>query len=169
MTVTLRDATIVDLDAIVHIFLACWRENYLSVLPPSKIAAMTDERARALWQRVLSDNVGDIVVAERTTETGTEILGLTRFAVADGHAGVYSLYVSPDAQGLGVGARLLTSASERLAALGASEATLWVFAANAPSIGFYRKLGWLPDGEERTQVEFGERELRLTRNLRGTS
>ncbi|MEX1077971.1 MAG: GNAT family N-acetyltransferase [Homoserinimonas sp.] len=166
MTVELRNASIADLDGIVRVFLACWRESYRGVLPVPAIEAMSDERARALWQRVLGSEIGEVLVAERTG-TGTELLGLTRFAASGDRGDVHSLYVSPEAQGLGVGRRLLGAARDRLVSLGATDARLWVFANNAASLGFYRAQGWLPDGGERTQEEFGERELRLATRLDG--
>ena len=96
---------------------------------------------------------------------GGVVLGVTRFAV-DGPTGiVYSLYVSPSARGLGLGRRLLDGATADLAAVQATSATLWVFAENAPSIGFYRACGWLPDGVTRVQEEFGEPEIQLRKAL----
>ena len=176
MAVELRAATRDDRDAIVAVFLACWRQSYAGILPEAAITAMTDERAAALWSRVLAAPAGTVLVAERA---GT-VLGVTRFARAtgglagDADAGdrvgegvVHSLYVSPDAQGLGVGSRLLDAAFESLRADGARSVALWVFAANAPSIAFYEARGWRPDGQTRTQDEFGEPELRLRREIEG--
>jgi ribosomal protein S18 acetylase RimI-like enzyme len=162
VTVELRNASMADLDGIVRVFLACWRESYRGVLPVPAIEAMSDERARALWERVLGSDEGEVVVA-----SDDDLLGVTRFAFSGDHGDVHSLYVSPEAQGLGVGSRLLGAASDRLAALGATDAALWVFANNAASLEFYRRQGWLPDGQERTQDEFGERELRLAKRLDG--
>lgn len=162
MTVELRTASMADLDGIVRVFLACWRESYRGVLPVPAIEAMSDERARALWQRVLGSETGEVVVASQD-----EILGVTRFAASGNRGDVHSLYVSPDAQGLGVGSRLLRIATERLATQGVTDAALWVFANNVASLEFYRRQGWLPDGSERTQDEFGERELRLAKRLDG--
>ncbi|HET6671874.1 MAG TPA: GNAT family N-acetyltransferase [Agromyces sp.] len=159
MAIVLRTATRDDRDAIVTVFLACWRQSYAGILPESAITAMTDERASALWSRVLAEAAGAVLVAERD---GT-VLGVTRFA----DAVVHSLYVSPDAQGLGVGTRLLDAAVESLRAGGARSVALWVFAANAPSIAFYEARGWQPDGQTRTQDEFGELELRLRRDAGG--
>ena len=93
------------------------------------------------------------------------VLGVTRYAL-DGSTGfVHSLYVSPDARGLGLGRRLLDRAAADLAAAQATSASLWVFADNAPSIGFYAACGWLPDGVIRVQDEFGEPELQLRKAL----
>lgn len=165
MPVTLRPATSDDRDAIVAVFLACWRESYVGVLPPAAIEAMTDARARALWRRVLASTEGTVLVAE----SEGVVQGVTRFAAeSEGDGGaVHSLYVSPKARGLGLGTQLLDTAYERLRASGARSVALWVFEANAASIAFYRGRGWLPDGGVRTQEEFGEPELRLRRGGEG--
>lgn len=164
MQTTLRTATSDDRDGIVDVFLACWRESYAGILPAAAIESMSDDRARALWERVLASPHGTVLVAEHDGR----VLGVTRFAEetdADGRptGAVHSLYVSPEARGLGLGSLLLGTAYDTLRAGGASSAALWVFAANAPSIRFYRGRGWLPDGATRTQEEFGEPELRLRR------
>ncbi|MGW9629597.1 N-acetyltransferase family protein [Agromyces sp. NPDC055520] len=167
MTATLRPATSDDHGAIVAVFLACWRESYVGVLPAAAIEAMTDARAQSLWRRVLASTEGTVLVAEHDGR----VLGVTRFAPGQqGEDGaVHSLYVSPDARGLGLGTRLLDAAYESLSDGGAESVALWVFAANAPSIAFYESRGWLPDGGARTQAEFGEPELRLRRGGRGAA
>lgn len=160
MAVQLRPATLDDRDAIVEVFLACWRLSYRGVLPQTAIDEMTDERAGALWTRVLASPTGTVLVAERDRT----VLGITRFETAGDTGAVHSLYVSPDARGLGLGSLLLTTADERLRDAGAQATTLWVFAANAPSIAFYGARGWSADGQTRTQDEFGVPELRLRRS-----
>lgn len=162
MTVVVRAATGEDRDAVVAVFLACWRESYSGILPEPVVAAMTDERATTLWTRVLAAT-GRVLVAERD---GT-VLGVTRFDSEEGV--VHSLYVAPAEQGLGVGTRLLDTAFETMRSHGAASASLWVFAANGPSLAFYRSRGWLPDGRTRTQEEFGQPELRLSRRAEGAS
>lgn len=164
MSLQVRPATPDDLSGVLEVFLACWRESYRGVLTDTAIDAMTDERAAALWQRVLADAVGVVLVAERDGA----IVGITRYAAtSDGDdrvdGAVHSLYVSPRAHGGGIGGALLARATAGLHEAGAEAATLWVFAANAPSIGFYEAKGWHPDGATRTQSEFGEPEQRMRR------
>lgn len=167
MPITYRAATSEDIDGIARVFLSCWRGSYAAVLPRRLVEAMTDEEATTLWTRALGEaRRGDVIVAESTEAAGPAILGVTRFALGgDGEGAVHSLYVSPLAQGQGVGSRLLTAAADALAAAGATTAHLWVFASNAPSIAFYRRQGWLPDGDARVQEAFGEPEIRLVRVL----
>ncbi|SFN45476.1 GNAT family N-acetyltransferase [Mycetocola miduiensis] len=165
MPIQLRPATTADVDAVVAVFLACWRESYRGVLPDSTIDAMSDEKAQQLWERVMGSGEGEVLVAE---SAGT-VLGVTRLAANGAEGVVHSLYVAPDSQGQGLGQLLLSAAASRLADLGARNASLWVFAANAPSLAFYRRHGWEPDGTQRTQEQFGELELRVVRRLAGAS
>lgn len=181
MNLEVRRATPDDLSGVLDVFLGCWRESYRGVLPASAIDAMTDERAEALWRRVLADTTGVVLVAVDVAvdapvdapvdaaEGDGRVVGITRYAVGTGsdagavEGAVHSLYVSPRAHGAGVGTLLLSRATDELRAAGAAAATLWVFAANAPSIGFYESRGWRPDGATRTQADFGEPEQRMRR------
>jgi len=161
VSVELREAGPDDLAGIVSVFLDCWRQSYRGVLPDRLVDQMTDDAAYDLWRRSLSAPGATVVVAVRDAV----VLGVTRYAL-DGSTGfVHSLYVSPDARGLGLGRRLLDRAAADLAAAQATSASLWVFADNAPSIGFYAACGWLPDGVIRVQDEFGEPELQLRKAL----
>jgi len=40
-----------------------------------------------------------------------------------------------------------------------------VFADNTPSVTFYARRGWTPDGAHRVEEAFGENEIRLSRSL----
>lgn len=160
MSVELREARPDDLDGVVAVFLDCWRQSYRGVLPDRLVDHMTDEAAYDLWGRALSDTDATVVIAVRDV-----VLGVTRYALDGATGQVHSLYVSPDARGLGLGRRLLDRAAADLAAAQATSASLWVFADNAPSIGFYGACGWLPDGVTRVQDEFGEPEIQLRKAL----
>ncbi|ADD43175.1 GNAT family N-acetyltransferase [Stackebrandtia nassauensis] len=160
MTVTLRPAGPADLDAITEVMLACWRESYATVLPERAIATMTPELVERLWTRALTGTApGAAIVA--VSEAGA-VLGVTRYELGPDHGGiVQSLYVSPRAQRLGIGARLLSAAVAGLRDLDAPRFHLWVFADNAPSIAFYQRQGWVLDGTSRVQAGFDVEELRL--------
>lgn len=164
--VSLRPAVAADLAAIVEVFWACWSQTYATVLP--RLAERFDRpAANALWERVLADPESGTTLVAVLDE---QIVGTTRYraGVDDAAGHVSSLYVSPAAQGRGVGRRLLTAAVEAMAAAGTTDATLWVFAANTPSLDFYARLGWTLDGETRLQEEFGEPEVRMHRTLGGS-
>jgi GNAT superfamily N-acetyltransferase len=179
MTVFIREAVPGDLDEIVAIFLACWRGSYAAVLPLALVERMTDAQARDLWSAALERAAGRMLVA--APAAGEPPLGVSRVSFggdgdgdgedvsddngADAVGLVESLYVSPAAQGAGIGRALLTAAVGALADAGATSARLWVFAQNQPSRDFYRAQGWTEDGGQRVQEAFGEPELRMARAL----
>lgn len=166
--IVVRAARPDDLTAVAAVFLACWRDSYAGFLRADVIDMYDDDSARALWRPTLSNPPADIIVFV-AEQAGRDLLGVIRIGTdpdepTAGH--VYSLYVRPGTQGLGVGTRLLAAADDRFRRDGVHEATLWVFAANAAAQGFYSRQGWQPDGAERVEPQYGERELRLRRTLR---
>lgn len=170
--VRVRPGTPADADAAAGVFLACWHRSYADVLPPEVRARYDEAGARAMWRRIFATAEG-VLVAD---VAGRGVCGVTRYGPdPDSDSGdatvghVFSLYVHPDAQGLGLGRALLDTATERLRAAGFREATLWVFAANAGARGFYERLGWRPDGGTRVEEAYGEPELRLRRDLTAAS
>ena len=159
---SLRPAGTGDLDAVAHVFLACWHNSYAGLLPPDVRDLYTLDTARELWRRVALDH---LLVAEAA---GRGVLGMVRFGTDPDDPGcghVYSLYVDPDSQGLGLGRTLLTAAGEALVARGYAQATLWVFADNTAAMAFYTRLGWQPDGATRTEAAYRLPEIRLRRRL----
>jgi ribosomal protein S18 acetylase RimI-like enzyme len=167
-----REACIDDLAAIADVFLACWHGTYQDVLPAVVVELHDQRSARALWGRILRHPRAQqtVLVLERIEPASSivsrpgQVMGVIRAGRDSdqptvGH--VYSLYVHPDAQHAGAGTRLLQTVTDCFFMNGLVEATLWVFAANSRARAFYARLGWLPDGAERIEAEYGEPELRL--------
>lgn len=165
MTPTIREATEGDLDAVVAIFLACWRGPYAAVLPASTLDRLDDAGAEELWRQAFARNEGGILVAG----IDGAVVGVARWRLAagEGRGRLESLYVDPERQGGGVGGALLAAAEDRMRTAGARTASLSVFTANTPSRAFYRSRGWREAEGERVDPRFGEPELRMTKDLTG--
>jgi ribosomal protein S18 acetylase RimI-like enzyme len=167
--VSLRSASADDLEGVAALFLSCWRQSYRGVLPDRVVELYDPVGARDLWQRSFAAQADgrEVIVAERPDHAivGVVTMGGDPDHPRTGH--IYSLYVHPEAQGQGIGARLVSAAIDRLESLGFSEASLWVFAVNVRGRAFYERLGWRPDGTSRVEPEYGEREVRLIRSLAG--
>lgn len=164
--ITLRETRPTDLAAVATLFLRCWRTSYAGVLPEHVLAVFDEASARELWRRALEapgPGTRGVVAVEDRRIRGIVRMGNDPDDPAVGH--VFSLYVDPDAQGGGVGRRLLDEAASWLRAEGLAQATLWVFETNARARAFYARHGWLPDGGTRVEPEFGEPEVRLRRAL----
>jgi GNAT superfamily N-acetyltransferase len=86
-------------------------------------------------------------------------------------AELQALYVDPEHWNRGVGRELIGEACSRMAALGFTEAFLWVLSGNARAERFYRISGWEPDGSSRLDEVRGITvvELRYCRRLQPDS
>ncbi len=161
MALRLRSAQAGDAGAILALHLASWRDVYRGLLDPDFLAAPVEEALGGHWRSVFSSHrrPGALILAT----AGREAAG---FVVA-WHEGadcyVDNLHVRPGMRGAGIGRALLGLAARRLAAGGATSASLTVFAGNAGAIRFYAALG-AEIGPEVTRQTFGqvvpERELR---------
>jgi ribosomal protein S18 acetylase RimI-like enzyme len=166
---TVRSAEADDLDAVVRTFLACWHESYAQLLPSDVRERYTVDSATRLWRGAPLPSLLVAQVPAQAHVAGRGVLGVVRFGAdpndpSRGH--VFSLYVHPHSQGLGLGRALLDAAVDRLADAGYAEATLWVFADNAAARAFYARQGWAPDGGTRTEAAYRLSEARLRRTLR---
>ena len=156
MTVTVREATTDDIEAIRKVARAAWATDY-----PEILSRETVERGVEEWYE--ADHVEGQLSGSRTrlfvaceADDGDEDDGDGRvvgFAHAelgrDGEGYVLRLYVHPDHRGRGSGRRLLERTREDLFAHGAERINGMVLAANEPGNEFYRRFGFerVEDGE----------------------
>jgi GNAT superfamily N-acetyltransferase len=167
--VTLRRATEADVDDMVEVQLAAWREAFVPILPPSFRVPEAEEFAPRLADSLRGGGVHSTLALDSGAE---HVLGwITHGANRDIDAGpdvgeVRAVFVSPGAWGSGVGGALLTHALEGLKEDGYGEATLWSFADNDRANTFYERHGFARDGaEQRRDFSAGALEVRYRRSL----
>ena len=153
--ITLRAATAEDAGAIARIHVETWRAAYRALLPEDEIASITVEQRERFWQGVFSRPGGwrVHVATDAAGVIGFCSCGPTRDA-DDGQAEIYALYVRPEKWRHGAGRLLCEQAVSDAAERGHNAMTLWVLKGNAPARGFYERLGFAPDGAERTNTRF---------------
>jgi GNAT superfamily N-acetyltransferase len=164
----IRQARLGDVRAIGRIEVETWRATYAGMLSDRMLLGMSEERQTASWAGFLRHRPGDVFVAQLPTGiVGFGNCGPQRDG-SFGYAGeVYTLYVTPDSQGLGFGRQLLLALSARLLHCGHRSALVWVLRAN-PSRFFYERLGGklvlhrsIPMGGESVEaVAYGWSDLR---------
>jgi len=147
---TVRPATVADAAALGACHNACWRQAYRGLLSPELLAAQDDAARADGWRRALSDSIGQTVVV---AEMGDRMVGLAAAGMTIDEQPVrdlelHVLYVLRSVYGTGVGQRLFD------AAVGTGRCSLWVAAANARAIGFYRRQGFRPDGAHKRIEEW---------------
>ncbi|MDH5557741.1 MAG: GNAT family N-acetyltransferase, partial [Alphaproteobacteria bacterium] len=142
--VDLRIATLEDAEAIARIHVETWRSTYAGMLPGDLLVGMSLEKQTEMWQRMLRGGE-TVVVAEdpRYGIIGFGSYGPNRSTRSDFTGEVFTLYLLPDFQGLGIGQGLLRALFGALAREGHENALIWVLAMN-PTRFFYEAMGGKP-------------------------
>ena len=141
---TIRKASPGDAAVIAHIYTETWRDTYAGMIPDRVLLSMSDRRHAALWTRNLR-NSHSRELAMVAEDEGPGIIGFGSCGPAKeqklGAAGeIYTLYVLPGFQGLGLGKRLLAALFQTLVDKGLDSALIWVLAPN-PARFFYQAMG----------------------------
>lgn len=154
--IRIRRAARGDAAAIGRVHVETWQATYAGLLPDAMLVAMSDVRQSAWWSQLLADpgEARGVFVAD-DQEAGVvgfgscgpvrdppEGLDGREFRVGE----VYTLYVEPDFQNLGLGRQLLGALFRQLKADRCDTAVLWMLAEN-PTRFFYEGLGGERVGE----------------------
>lgn len=165
----IRPARLEDSDRLGEIHVAGWRAAYRGRVSDQYL--FRDHRvvkSTAMFREQIPRGASILVHEEDGSGIVKGFLwtGSSRDADRADASEVYAFYVQPEFRGQGVGSQLMAAALERLG----SHALLWVLRDNAPSIGFYRKFGFVPDGQEKVDDDWeGIVEVRLCRDVESTA
>ena len=158
----IRQARPEDVQGIATVHVETWRDVYAGIVPDKYILSLDVVNRSRYWLGALNGEAGslDILVAEN--DEG-EIIGFASSGPARKNslpggrhfdAELFTLYVAPNHQGLGLGRALMVRSFSALAARGCLDAFLWVVSAN-PARFFYEAMG-------------GQRIAERTENFAGT-
>lgn len=132
-------ATPQDVFAIAAVEVETWRATYAGVLDDAVLLRLSVPRQASLWAYELRHRRVWLWRQEgRVLGFGHGGGQRDRALPQDGE--VYTLYVHPDAQGAGIGRRLLAAVFADLVAQGRRSVLLWVLRGN-PSRFFYERMG----------------------------
>jgi ribosomal protein S18 acetylase RimI-like enzyme len=139
MTLRIGPARAREAGTVLALHLASWRDAYRDVLDPAFLAGPVEGALGARWREVFARrrHPGAVLLARR----GGEAVGFVAAWLRDRDCYVDNLHVHPGLRGGGIGRALLGEAARRLAAAGATSASLGVFAANRAALRFYAALG----------------------------
>ncbi len=151
--ITLRPARPGDAAAIAKVHVETWRATYAGIVPDAYLVSMTESKQALQWNNMIRRAVAPeaVLAAESADVPGGRIVGFGscgrtrdrvrgRGATGSGSGEIFTLYVTPDWQGRGIGRLLLEGLLVRLHGSGLSEAVLWVLSDN-PARFFYEGLG----------------------------
>jgi ribosomal protein S18 acetylase RimI-like enzyme len=124
-----------------RVHVTAWRETYPGILPKAYLDALSVQRHARLWRRRLMGSDEVTLAAEGVDGLVGYCSGGVWRGREDGLSEISTLYVLREAQGAGLGRRLLTDTARVLAARGAVSMVIWVLRDNTHARGFYEHLG----------------------------
>jgi len=145
MIATIRPARLEDAPGIAKVQVDSWRSTYKGLIADAFLAGLSYEHRTQVWSKNLTDrsNGGFLYIAE--TSPG-EIVGFV--SAGPEQAGdplyrgeIYAIYLLQQAQGQGLGRKLLSTAMDELVERGLSSMLLWVLKDNLPARKFYEAAG----------------------------
>jgi ribosomal protein S18 acetylase RimI-like enzyme len=145
----IRPVESTDLGSLVTVFRACLNISYRDLISAEVREAMDVATTTNLLAASANPKPGRFTLVATDDET----LGFASFgndADDESRGHLFSLYVSPESAGKGVGSKLLAEVISALAQVDKAEITLWVFKENLTAIGLYRKFGFSETGREKT-------------------
>ncbi len=144
-----------------------WQAAYRGLMPQAYLDGLVITEWADVWRQRLSRPDADPVLVAIADDRLAGFVSYGRDR--DGRSGgeLYALNVDPDSWGGGVGAALLSAAQQELAALGHTDASLWVVPGNERARRFYERNGWRATSDERTEDVLGVpvADLRYEREL----
>jgi ribosomal protein S18 acetylase RimI-like enzyme len=165
-----RDARPEDAPGIAAVHVASWNAAYRGVIADEALDALTEERLTGEWaaeiERPDAPGTNVAVLEDEGRVTGYSRYGPSRDDDLDPAAAaeVYGFYLHPGSWGRGGGRALMDHVLEDLRSRGFGTAVLWVVQSNARAQGFYKALGFAPDGRD-DKLCIGAPEYRYRREL----
>jgi GNAT superfamily N-acetyltransferase len=152
----IRRATAADADGISRVQVETWRSSYRGIVPQSYLDALDVREMAAKWKRWVSDSDAHTFVADDAGEIcGYVHGGVLRDGVhvaAQGYdAEIHKVYVLSDAQGKGIGRKLMNVLAESLVRDGLMRPVVWALAEN-PWCRFYERLGGKKVAEKMIEI-----------------
>ena len=143
----IRKAHSKDFADIVHIHCKSWHDAYLNLLPKSYINNKNNliEKTK-MWQEVITHPDVIIWIAY---DANHKSLGFIGYFTKNNSYEITTLYVLSEYHGLGIGSKLMKRSLQAILSFNINaNFYLWVLEDNASAIHFYKKFGFVYDGEK---------------------
>ncbi len=142
--ISVRRATIDDLEPLASAYTAAWREGYRQLFSAAVFAQDDfDERRREECRETLLDDQIDVHVAE----LDGHVVGYLAVVDSDHLSAIVGMWVHPHAWGSGAGQALLATVEDQHRNIGRMNLATWLPEDSPRARRLFEKAGWRPTGE----------------------
>lgn len=138
----IREANKADIKSIARVYVDSWRNTYHGFVPKDYLDKLTYEDAEEKWIDFLN-NEHEPFIYVSLNDAG-DIIGFASGKTInernfDGE--LYSLYLSKESRGLGIGRQLISAIARHFKEKGINSLIVWVMKQNKSGLGFYERMG----------------------------
>lgn len=141
LLIDIRKAEPRDACAIAGVHARAWTGAYAGIIPHRALSRMVNRRGADWWGDAIRRAASVLVVEVGGEVRGYATLGRNRARELTQRGEIYELYLAPEYQGIGLGARLFAAARARLTANGLAGLVVWALEENAGALSFYSGRG----------------------------
>lgn len=133
-----------DARQISAVHLESWKNAYSGVIPHKALARMINRRGEDWWEMAIRRATIILVVEVDEEVAGYATLGPNRVSTLPFEGEIYEIYLKPEYQGIGLGAKLFADAKNELSRRGYAGFVVWTLSDNDTARSFYCNAGGKP-------------------------
>ena len=141
LTAETRRARPEDASRISEIHSTSWRSAYSGIIPFKALNRMINRRDTNWWATAIRRSTIILIIEVGEEIAGYATLGANRVNTLPFEGEIYEIYLQPEYQGIGLGAKLFTDARQELRRRGYKGFVVWALSDNEPSLRFYENAG----------------------------
>jgi ribosomal protein S18 acetylase RimI-like enzyme len=139
--ISVRMARPGDEEGIARVHDEAWRDAYRGVIPGKELERMVQRRGPLWWRHAIRAGTRLIVLDFADTIAGYSSYGRNRMPALGYGGEIFELYLLPEYQGVGLGARMFKAARNDLATHGFGSFVVWALGENDRAMKFYQRRG----------------------------
>lgn len=141
ITIETRRAVPDDASRISEIHSESWKHAYSGIVPYGALTRMINRRDVNWWATAIRRSTIILVIEVGDQIAGYATLGPNRVSTFPLEGEIYEIYLKPEYQGVGLGAKLFSDAHSELKRRGYKGMAVWVLSENTSAISFYENAG----------------------------
>ena len=138
----IREANKEDIKSIARVYVDSWKDTYHRLVPNDYLDKLTYEEAEKKWNDFLN-NEHEPFIYVSLNDAGDVIGFASGKTIDEGNfdGELYSLYLSKESRGLGIGRQLISVIAKHFKEKGINSLMVWVMKQNKSGLGFYERMG----------------------------